>query len=61
METIRVKGLPEPIAQALEAIVQKLRDQLCPEHDKKPRVKFRTRQGNVLGRLTRREIYEDVV
>lgn len=62
MKTIDVEGLPEPVAQAVAAMVQALRDQLHVDAEprRQERVKLPTRPGEVLGLPTREEIYEDV-
>ena len=60
METIDVKGLPEPFARAVRAMVETLRQQLQSEETPRRKVKFATRPGRVIGNLTREEIYEDV-
>jgi hypothetical protein len=36
METINVEGLPEPVARALEALVQAVREQLAKDQKKAP-------------------------
>jgi hypothetical protein len=62
MKTINVEGLPEPLANALEAVVQAIREQVRPQGraEPRPKVKLLTKPGKVIGSLTRREIYEDV-
>ncbi|MEX2140586.1 MAG: hypothetical protein WD894_15090 [Pirellulales bacterium] len=60
METIDVKGLPEPFARAVRAMVETLRQQLEPEEKPRRRVKLAARPGRIIGNLTREEIYEDV-
>ncbi len=63
MQTINVEGLPEPIAQALEAFAQTLRDRLhraatlATQTGQRNRVQLPTRPGKVIGSLTREEIY----
>lgn len=62
METIDVKDLPEPLARAVEAMVNALRQQLAKKNgEKKPPVKLPVWKGKALGDLSRDEIYEDVV
>lgn len=62
MKAIDVEGLPEPIAQALQSVVETLRAQLREINgERREPVVLRTRPGTVLGRLTRKEIYEDAV
>jgi hypothetical protein len=59
MKTINVEALPEPVARALEAMVQALREQLAKDQKKAPR-KLPVWSGTVIGSLTREEIYDDV-
>ena len=61
MKTIDVGGLPEPIAEAVARMVDALREQYVNEPQKRQKVKLITRPGKVYGRLTREEIYDDVV
>jgi hypothetical protein len=63
MNTINVEGLPEPIAQAMDAMARLMREQLAigrQEKSKTDRITLPTRSGTVIGELTRDEIYEDV-
>ena len=60
MDTIDVSGLPEPIAQQLQAMVQALREQLSEEKPGKQRAKLPVWQGSVKGALRREQIYDDV-
>ena len=60
METIDVKDLPEPIARAIEAMVNTLRQQLQPKKWTKPPLKLPVWEGKPIGKLTREEIYDDV-
>jgi hypothetical protein len=59
MEHINVEGLPEPVARALEAMVQALREQLAKDQKKEPG-ELPVWPGTVIGSLTREEIYDDV-
>jgi hypothetical protein len=59
MEHINVEGLPEPVARAVEAMVQALREQLAKEQKKAPG-ELPVWAGTVIGSLTRDEIYDDV-
>jgi hypothetical protein len=59
METINVEGLPEPVARALAAMVQALREQLAKDQKTEPR-ELPVWPGTVIGSLTREEIYDDV-
>ncbi len=40
MDTLDVRGLPEPIAQQIQAMVQALREQLSEEKPERQRAKF---------------------
>ena len=60
MDTIDVSGLPEPIAQQLQAMVQALREQLSKENTGNQRVKLPVWQGSVKSALRREQIYDDV-
>ena len=59
MENINVEGLPEPVARAVQAMVQALREQLAKEQKKEPG-ELPFWPGTVIGSLTREEIYDDV-
>jgi 4'-phosphopantetheinyl transferase EntD len=59
MESINVEGLPEPVARAVQAMVQALREQLAHDQQKAPR-ELPVWPGTVIGSLTREEIYDDV-
>ena len=59
METINVKDLPEPVAQAIAMIVDTLREQLRADDRKNP-VHLPVWDGKPIGTLTREEIYDDV-
>ena len=61
MDTVSVKDLPEPIARAIEAMVQTLVKQLNAPPETRAPAKFPTRKGTVIGHLTRDEIYDDRV
>jgi len=58
MEAINVKDLPEPVAQAIAAMVNTLREQLRTGKKKQP-VHLPVWEGKPLGKLTRGEIYDD--
>jgi hypothetical protein len=62
MKTIDVDGLPEPVAQAIAALVQAIRAQLRTQAEAHPpqKVELPSWPGNVTSRLTREEIYEDI-
>jgi hypothetical protein len=61
MKTIDVADLPEPVAEALAVIAQRVREQIQspPPRSPRKRVTLRARPGTVLAPLTREEIYED--
>jgi hypothetical protein len=60
MDVIDVRGLPDPVAHALQAMVQALRDQLRTTRDQRQRVDLPAWPGKPIGKLTREEIYDDV-
>jgi len=59
MENINVEGLPEPVARAVQAMVQALREQLAKEQKKEPG-ELPVWPGTVISALTREEIYDDI-
>jgi hypothetical protein len=60
MKVIDVEGLPDEIVQALEQIVQALRERVgLGQEAPRRQVDLPVWPGTVLGRLTREEIYED--
>jgi hypothetical protein len=61
MQLIDVSGLPEPVARAIEAMVQALREQLAQTTPKKVVKDLPLWDGQVIGNLSREEIYDDVV
>jgi hypothetical protein len=69
MEYFNVRGLPEPIARALERMVQTLRRGVqgaparMPAHPPAANGSLRLdhRPGKVIGRLMREALYDDVV
>lgn len=62
METINVKDLPEPLARAVETIVNGLREQVAQKNGSHAEpVELPKWKGKVIGTLSRDEIYEDVV
>lgn len=63
METIDVNGLPEPVARELENLVATLRLQLEPNQpqEPQPKVQFPVKHGNVIGSLSREDIYGDAL
>ena len=60
MKTINVEGLPEPIVRSLEVMVQAVREEISNAEKSRERVKLSIKKGDVLGPLTREEIYRDV-
>ncbi len=61
MEHIDVADLPAPVARAIEAMVQALRQELRTSGPKKETKDLPLWEGHVIGNLTREEIYDDVV
>lgn len=61
MQNIDVSDLPEPIARAIEAVVQTLRQQLPQPVQQEKTFELPRWEGQVLGKLTREEIYESAV
>jgi len=62
METVDVRGLPEPIVRGLEVVAQMARNLLgkSEKANGRERVKLGVRKGTVYGKLTREEIYNDI-
>lgn len=61
MKTIDVDGLPEAVAQALQAMVDAMRRQGPARDDRsKAMVRLPEWPGRVLGSLRREDIYADV-
>jgi hypothetical protein len=60
VKTINVEGLPEPIVRSLEVMVQAVREEISNAEKSRERVKLSIKKGDVLGPLTREEIYRDV-
>jgi hypothetical protein len=60
MQTIDVSDLPEPLARAVEAMVQALREQLHGQEQKQQPVHLPVWQGMVKSTLRREDIYDDV-
>ncbi len=65
MESIDVSDLPEPVARAVEVMVQAFRKQLAREETKngypEQVEELPVWKGKPLGNLTREEIYRDVI
>jgi hypothetical protein len=64
VETIDVRGLDEKDVRLLESLAERLREKGKKKQDHAEEVEqelvFSTRRSNVIGKLTRREIYEDL-
>lgn len=60
METINVSDLPEPIAYAIEAMVNTLRQQFQAQKQNRQLVKLPVWEGKPFGKVTRDEMYDDV-
>jgi hypothetical protein len=62
MQSIDVRDLPEPVAKAIAAMVQSIRQQVArgaaPPPTARP-IKLPVWRGQVIGELRRREIYDD--
>jgi len=59
---IDLQDIPEPIAQAIEAMVNTLREQIkATQNGQKHPVTLPIWQGKPLGELSREEIYDDVI
>jgi hypothetical protein len=58
METIDVRGLPEPIAKVLQTMVQTLRQQLQSEERPRLKVELPAWPGRIIGSLRRVDIYD---
>jgi hypothetical protein len=61
MEHINVADLPEPVARAIEAMVEEIRKQLDAKPREQPSRELPRWEGSVIGTLSRKEIYDDVV
>jgi hypothetical protein len=59
IEHINVKGLPEPVARAVQAMVKALREQFVKDQKKDPG-ELPLWPGTVIGSLTREEISDDI-
>jgi hypothetical protein len=60
MKTVDVSDLPEPLARAVEAMVQAMREQLNSTEQTKQPVKLPVWKGTVKSALRREDIYDDV-
>jgi len=58
MDTIDIRGLPEPVARAIAETVENLKRQYCRKEGK-TRVELPTRPLGVIGPLDRKTIYDD--
>lgn len=61
MDTIDVRGLPDPVTRVLQTMVQIFRQQLHAEDSPRSNVSLPVKHGNVIGGLTREEIYGDAL
>lgn len=59
MDQINVRDLPEPLARAIEAMVETLRRQLAQTAPRQAARELPRWEGRVLGNLSRDEIYDD--
>jgi hypothetical protein len=59
MQMIDVSDLPESVAQAIEGLVQTLRQHLPYQGQQQRPIELPRWDGEVLGELTREEIYGD--
>lgn len=59
MESIDVQGLPEPIARAIEGMVDALRRQLNGRKPKTPPPPLPLKRGTVIGPLSREQVYDN--
>jgi hypothetical protein len=60
MQQIEVSDLPEPVARAIEMMVQSLRQQLRSTAPRPAPSDLPRWEGEVIGKLNRQEIYDDV-
>ena len=60
MKTVDVSDLPEPLARAVEAMVQAMREQLNGKEQRKQSVNLPVWKGTVKSSLRREDIYDDV-
>jgi len=60
MKTVDVSDLPEPLARAVEAMVQAMREQLNGEEQRRQPVNLPVWKGTVKSSLRREDIYDDV-
>jgi len=61
MQNIDVSDLPEPVARAIEVMVQTLRQQLSHTDGNGQSRDLPRWEGQVLGKLTREELYDNDV
>ncbi len=62
METVDITDLPEPLARAVETMVNGLREQVAKKNGSITQpVELPKWKGKIIGTLSRDEIYEDVV
>jgi hypothetical protein len=62
MRTIDVHDLPEPVAKAIELMVETIRSQVAADkngQDRSINIEIPAWPGTIIGRLRRAEIYDD--
>ena len=57
--SIDVSGLPEQVVEDIQKLVQTLRDKLTPSKRESSNATLPMWEGTVLGRMERRELYDD--
>lgn len=57
--TIDVSGLPEQVVEDIRKLVNDIRDRLVEPKESLPPAPLPKWEGTVLGRMERREIYDD--
>lgn len=60
-KAINVEGLPQPVTHILELMVQTLKNQLHKTTQHQKKIDLPSWPGKPLGKMTRDEIYDDVV
>lgn len=60
-KVINVEQVPEPVALALAAVVDALKQQFEPKNPEGQRVHLAVRPGKVIGSLRREDIYADAI
>jgi hypothetical protein len=57
--TIDVSGLPEQVVENIQKLVQAIRDKLAEPRPSSPPAPLPRWEGAVLGRMERRDLYDD--